>query len=369
MASNEELQSTNEELHSVNEELYTVSSEHQRKIDELTILSDDMNHLLKATSIGIVFLDQHRRIRRFTPSATTAFNLLPQDVGRPFAHTTYRFDSIDLEEMMEKVEETGKAVEEEIRVDDKEYFLSILPYKASLKDTSGIVMTLVDITEVKRSNEERLEEKLIFETAVNDLSEAIMRVDLETKQIELCNDVGARYYGQKAADVIGMDFVDFVGQERADEIYAAVANRKAGESFTEQVVVKNGPDKGRILSLSFRVIGDDSDGVVAVQITSQDITEKHRYGEALEALIAVWDERDMDFDIAINGVLEIGCAYLGLPSAISAKIEDDKYIVEHAYGHDKGGPEPGDVLEYKNTFCYYLPERPCRCISRKCRPK
>ncbi|MEM8865341.1 MAG: CheR family methyltransferase, partial [Planctomycetota bacterium] len=41
-ASNEELQSTNEELHSVNEELYTVNAEHQRKIDELTELTDDM---------------------------------------------------------------------------------------------------------------------------------------------------------------------------------------------------------------------------------------------------------------------------------------------------------------------------------------
>jgi len=70
MASNEELQSTNEELHSVNEELYTVSAEHQRKIDELTILTDDMNLLMKATNIGIIFLDEHLNIRRFTPRAT-----------------------------------------------------------------------------------------------------------------------------------------------------------------------------------------------------------------------------------------------------------------------------------------------------------
>ncbi len=40
---NEELQSANEELHSVNEELHTVNAEHQRKIDELTALNDDMD--------------------------------------------------------------------------------------------------------------------------------------------------------------------------------------------------------------------------------------------------------------------------------------------------------------------------------------
>jgi two-component system CheB/CheR fusion protein len=356
MASNEELQSTNEELHSVNEELYTVSSEHQRKIDELTLLSDDMNHLLKATSIGIVFLDEHRRIRRFTPSATTAFNLLPQDVGRPFNHTTYRFDTIDLDEMMTQVEKSGKSIEQEIHVEGNEYFLSILPYKASVKDTSGIVMTLVDITEVKRTNEARLEEKLVFETAVNDLSQGILRVDLKADVVELFNDVAAGYYGKSEDASVGMKFVDFVGQARAEEVYQSIANRKAGESFTEQVVLQGGPQIGRVLSLSFRVIGDEKGTVEAFQVTSQDITEKYRYAEALEALISVWDEIDMDFDKAINGVLEIGCAYLGLPSAIAAKIEDKKCIVEYVHGQKEGNPKPGDVLQYRKTFCYHLPE-------------
>jgi len=46
VAANEELQSTNEELHSVNEELHTVNVEHQRKIDQLTEITDDLNNLL-----------------------------------------------------------------------------------------------------------------------------------------------------------------------------------------------------------------------------------------------------------------------------------------------------------------------------------
>ena len=48
LASNEELQSTNEELQSVNEELYTVNAEYQRKIAELTELTNDMDNLLAA---------------------------------------------------------------------------------------------------------------------------------------------------------------------------------------------------------------------------------------------------------------------------------------------------------------------------------
>ncbi|HET7343163.1 MAG TPA: chemotaxis protein CheB, partial [Methylomirabilota bacterium] len=66
-AANEELQSTNEELQSVNEELYTVNAEYQRKIAELTELTNDMDNLLTSTDVGTVFLDRDLRIRRFTP--------------------------------------------------------------------------------------------------------------------------------------------------------------------------------------------------------------------------------------------------------------------------------------------------------------
>ena len=76
IASNEELQSTNEELHSVNEELYTVNAEYQTKIAELTELTADMNHLLEATEVHTLFVDQraaaaqvHAQDRRGVPPA------------------------------------------------------------------------------------------------------------------------------------------------------------------------------------------------------------------------------------------------------------------------------------------------------------
>ncbi|HEY5949145.1 MAG TPA: chemotaxis protein CheB, partial [Kofleriaceae bacterium] len=90
VASNEELQSTNEELHSVNEELYTVNIEHQRKITQLSELTDDLNNLLHSIDVGVLFLDEHLCVRKFTAHMAHVFRLLSQDVGRrfdSFAHT------------------------------------------------------------------------------------------------------------------------------------------------------------------------------------------------------------------------------------------------------------------------------------------
>ena len=355
MASNEELQSTNEELHSVNEELYTVSAEHQRKIDELTILSDDMEHLMQATSLGIIFLDEHRLIRRFTPPATKVFNLLPQDVGRPFKHTTYKFDSVNLNTLMDRVEKKGEAIDQEIVVDGHEYFLTILPYDTSIKGASGMVMTLIDVSELKRVDRKRLEEKEIFEAVVNDLSQGILRVNLSDKNVEISNQAFANNFNKKVENIVGKPLADVIGKKYASQYFKTVSKYKAGATFQDQIVINSGAQNEKVMARTFRIIGDNKDKVVAFQATDQDITEEYRYAEALEALIAVEDSTELNFDQAVQQVLQIGCKYLHLPSAMSAIIKDGKITVEHVHGQGKTGLTVGHVSDYKNSFCNYFP--------------
>jgi two-component system CheB/CheR fusion protein len=145
MASNEELQSTNEELHSVNEELYTVSSEHQRKIEELTDLTEDMDNLLKATNIGTVFLDEQLNIKRFTPAASQLFNLIPHDIGRPFGHITYRFDLGDLYDQIVEAADSSRNIEHKVWVDDQPFLLRVQNYTDKQDNSGGIVIVAIDV--------------------------------------------------------------------------------------------------------------------------------------------------------------------------------------------------------------------------------
>src|SRR5580700_1625649 len=113
-ASNEELQSTNEELQSVNEELYTVNAEYQRKIAELTELTNDMDNLLSSTAVGTIFLDKELTIRKFTPQIAETFSLMPHDVGRSIETFAHRLERPELVEDMKRVVATGEPVEKEV---------------------------------------------------------------------------------------------------------------------------------------------------------------------------------------------------------------------------------------------------------------
>lgn len=84
MASNEEMQSTNEELQSVNEELFTVNAEFLEKERERNELAADEKSIVEASGIGIVFLDNHLNIRKFSDPGAKVFNLMGSDMGRSF---------------------------------------------------------------------------------------------------------------------------------------------------------------------------------------------------------------------------------------------------------------------------------------------
>ncbi len=152
LASNEELQSTNEELHSVNEELYTVNTEYQTKIRQLLELSNDVDNLLRSSEIGVIFLDRELQIRKFTPAATPAINLLETDVERPIQHITHNMNCSNLLELLQQVVETERPIEQEVKLNNTENHLlmRLYPYLRDDGQADGVVITFVNINEIKQ---------------------------------------------------------------------------------------------------------------------------------------------------------------------------------------------------------------------------
>ncbi len=170
---NEELHSANEELHSVNEELHTVNAEHQRKIDELTALNDDMDNLLTNSNVHTLFLTRDLRLRLFTPRIVDLFNLIPQDIGRHIATFNHNLVGVSLVQEAEKVLRDDCAFRAEVQGNQGNWFvLRITPY-LSRGNVEGVVITLVDITSQKNSQNALLRSEQRFELAVQGSNEGI----------------------------------------------------------------------------------------------------------------------------------------------------------------------------------------------------
>ncbi|WP_052476516.1 CheR family methyltransferase [Cohnella kolymensis] len=152
IVSNEELQSTNEELQSGNEELMAVNHEYQFKIQELTDSNNDMSNFFNSTNIATIFLDAKMNIRKFTPAFSKEINLLDTDIGRSIGEIKHNLQYDQLMADAMKVLFMGESVKKEIRNSNGKWFsIRILPYLAFDSRYQGIVITLIDITELKHA--------------------------------------------------------------------------------------------------------------------------------------------------------------------------------------------------------------------------
>ena len=154
-STNEELETSKEELQSVNEELATVNAELQTKVADLSRINNDMNNLLSGTGIGTVFVDLHLRILRFTPTITRIIHLIHSDIGRPIGHTVS--DLRDYSSLVEDAQAVlNTLIPKEVEVQNltgEWYTMRIQPYRTLDNVIEGVVITFVDITGQKQTEE------------------------------------------------------------------------------------------------------------------------------------------------------------------------------------------------------------------------
>jgi two-component system CheB/CheR fusion protein len=151
---NEELETSKEELESTNEELITVNEEMQTRNQELNRLNSDLNNLHDSVNMSIVVLGRDLTIRRFTPKAEKELNLLATDIGQPLNRLKTDLDFPALEETIAEVIKTISTREQEVRSKNgRIYSLRVRPYVTIDNKIDGAVLVLVDITELKETEQ------------------------------------------------------------------------------------------------------------------------------------------------------------------------------------------------------------------------
>src|SRR5919201_1677353 len=125
----QELASSREYLQSIIQELNTLNEELHSRNEELGRLNSDLVTLLASVQIAIVIVTSDLRIRRLTPMAERALNLLPGDVGRPIGQIKPNIDCPDLEQAILGVIDSVVPTERQVRdMQGNWYSLRIRPY-------------------------------------------------------------------------------------------------------------------------------------------------------------------------------------------------------------------------------------------------
>ena len=283
VASNEELQSTNEELHSVNEELYTVNAEHQRKISELVVATDDMDNLFHASEIATIFLDANLAIRRFTPRAAQIFRIMPQDCGRRIDSFVNNLNFPDLFQEIRAIAD-GQQTSCEHEIEDTFgtwYLLRILPY-VNRNKVGGVVVTLIDITSLKETQEK-------LNTAFDSLNSSINGVILADMnwRLQFANPAMLTMFDfGEEAEVVGKRLSDLFVAENIRHLTNICEQKPVGELNSHEYTIQRRDGTRFNVEVAATIVSSARDGHTSRMVSFVDITRRKRAEESRESYAA-----------------------------------------------------------------------------------
>ena len=151
-STNEELETAKEELQSANEELSTLNDELRVRNGALVKINDDIENLLGAVEIPILFVGTDLSVRRFNTTAGQLFGLRSDAVGRPLSEAKSTLDVVLLGKLVGAVIGTATAADVEVQDSAGDWrLLRIRAYRTCEGKIDGAIVAALDINVLKRS--------------------------------------------------------------------------------------------------------------------------------------------------------------------------------------------------------------------------
>jgi two-component system, chemotaxis family, CheB/CheR fusion protein len=286
MSMNEELQSANgelqtskEELQSLNEELNTVNNHLQDKVEELESANNDMANLLNCTDVAIIFLDNHFRIKRYTPSATKLFSIIATDLGRPISDIAAKFPNSTLQQEVELALQTLTPNEKQMQTPDGCWWSRrITLYRTVDNHIEGAILTFADVTQVRRSDEQAMR----LAAVLLDSNDAVCVHDFDGR-ISAWNRGAEEMLGYVEAEAFQMNEDQMIPEDLRARSHSLWEQLRRGERVNSWESQRRTKD-GRILDVwvTATALKDATGRPIAIAKTERDITEQKRAHAHLE---------------------------------------------------------------------------------------
>ncbi len=323
-SSNEELETAKEEMQSVNEEIQTINAELNSKNEQLTILNSDQKNLFESGEIATLFLDEHLKVRNFTPGVIDIFHFRETDIGRPITEIAGKLDYGELQRDVKTVLRKLTIVERQVTLKDAgmTFILRIRPYRTVDNVIDGVVFTFIDITERHAAQKAALASEARFRMLFEFIDEGFCVIEkLETRPGEpsdfrylLANPGFERQSGLR--DVIGKTIREVAPGEPEEwfDIYDTVMATGKPIRFARDLVTQ-----GRALELfAFRF---EEKGVPRIGVIFLDVSQRKRHEEQQGLLLRELDHRVKNLFAVVGGVVSLSARSAATPADLARTIK------------------------------------------------
>jgi two-component system CheB/CheR fusion protein len=295
----EELETSKEELQSVNEELQTVNSEMRTKLEEVSLAHRELQNLMGATEIPTLFLDRELRIQRYTAGIKDLFNILQIDRGRRIGDLTHKLGYTEFVEDADQVLRRLAPVEREVLLGNgHSVLIRTRPYRTVEDRIEGVVISFIDITKLKATEQELLHTKQTLEERVQERTDELEAINRELTQTrELfenlfdtnpiptsittlqegvflnVNEAYLEYFGLRYEDVIGHTSRELnlpIGPSLRPSLVARLQKEGPIRNLEMETKIRSG--QTRIILASIQMVTVDRKN--ALMLAFVDITER-----------------------------------------------------------------------------------------------
>ena len=303
MSVNEELQSTNEELEtskeelqSLNEELTALNTQLSETIEHQRATANDLRNTMNSSEIAMLFLDANLEIRLFTPAARTMFSVIASDIGRRLTDLARRINDPRLLADAAAVLAGNTAPHREVEADSGAWYTRrILPYRTHDERVAGVVVTFTDITERKVAERAIEAARAYSDNIIDTIGQPLVVLDDELCVIS----AGHSFYDAfsvKPEETVGRQLYA-IDDGRLD--IAAMRDfldrlRRGERVIRDRQIDVELPPRGlRSLLVNALEIREEPLAPRKILVTIDDITERRRAGEALEAAKRIAEQANL----------------------------------------------------------------------------
>ncbi len=303
-SANEELETSREELQSINEELETINAELTENNMQLTRANSDLKNLFESTEISTLFLDGNLCVRRFTPETARLFGVKERDLGRPLEDLSSKipFETVKTDALIAIDELRPASREITIGEHAETYLMRTRPYRTIDDRLDGCVVSFIDITDRKKSEQELVESEQRYRSVIEAHSELLCRF-LEDGTLTLVNNAYAATFGEEPDALIGKSIYPLIADEEHRNLVRKTIETLSPEnpSATIEHTVTTASGEERWIEWTNRLV-ETPNRSREYQAVGRDVTDRR-----LAEMAVVEREQMLNFalDVAALGAWEL----------------------------------------------------------------